>query len=188
MKSVITPFRISTLIATLLAVLCLPLGLVVFDRGADPRPRRRRRLRPPWWWRRQALPPRQAPNGAEQGERCRELHDAFNEKTRCAVQLYGGSKYIQHNPGRHQRLRRHHRFRRELHHRLPRRPHHIRRVFAERDYVIIHSLATGAAPVYSPLGSKFVDIFHLDANGSIVECWDVGAATAPPTPTPTRSF
>jgi predicted SnoaL-like aldol condensation-catalyzing enzyme len=49
----------------------------------------------------------------------------------------------------------------------------IRRVIAECDLVTTHALLTGAEPVYTPLGSKVVDIFRLDENGKIVEHWDV---------------
>jgi predicted SnoaL-like aldol condensation-catalyzing enzyme len=49
----------------------------------------------------------------------------------------------------------------------------IRRVIAECDLVMTHALLTGAEPVYTPLGSKVVDIFRLDENGKIVEHWDV---------------
>ena len=55
----------------------------------------------------------------------------------------------------------------------------IRRVIAECDLVVTHSLATGAVPVYGPLGSKVVDIFRLDENGKIVEHWDVLAQISP---------
>ena len=55
----------------------------------------------------------------------------------------------------------------------------IRRVIAECDLVMTHALLTGAEPVYTPLGSKVVDIFRLDENGKIVEHWDVLAAISP---------
>jgi predicted SnoaL-like aldol condensation-catalyzing enzyme len=55
----------------------------------------------------------------------------------------------------------------------------IRRVIAECDLVTTHALLTGAEPVYTPLGSKVVDIFRLDENGKIVEHWDVLAPISP---------
>ena len=55
----------------------------------------------------------------------------------------------------------------------------IRRVVADCDLVVTHGLLTGAAPVFSALGSKVVDIFRLDADGKIVEHWDVLAAISP---------
>ena len=55
----------------------------------------------------------------------------------------------------------------------------IRRVIAECDLVMTHALLTGAEPVYTPLGSKVVDIFRLDESGKIVEHWDVLAAISP---------
>jgi predicted SnoaL-like aldol condensation-catalyzing enzyme len=55
----------------------------------------------------------------------------------------------------------------------------IRRVVAECDLVVTHGLLTGAEPVFTPLGSKVVDIFRLDARGKIVEHWDVLAAISP---------
>jgi len=55
----------------------------------------------------------------------------------------------------------------------------IRRVIAECDLVVTHGLLTGAEPVFTPLGSKVVDIFRLDESGKIVEHWDVLAAISP---------
>ena len=55
----------------------------------------------------------------------------------------------------------------------------IRRVIAECDLVMTHAVATGADPVYTPLGSKVVDIFRLDEKGKIVEHWDVLAPLSP---------
>lgn len=55
----------------------------------------------------------------------------------------------------------------------------IRRVVAECDLVVTHALLTGAEPVYTELGSKVVDIFRLDADGKIIEHWDVLAPISP---------
>jgi predicted SnoaL-like aldol condensation-catalyzing enzyme len=55
----------------------------------------------------------------------------------------------------------------------------IRRVVAECDLVVTHGLLTGADPVFTPLGSKVVDIFRLDEHGRVVEHWDVLAAISP---------
>ncbi len=52
----------------------------------------------------------------------------------------------------------------------------IRRVIAECDLVVTHGILTGAVPVFGAQGSKVVDIFRLDADGKIVEHWDVLAA------------
>jgi len=85
---------------------------------------------------------------------------AFNDKNpQLAVQLYGGAEYIQ--------------FVTSFTTAFPDTHVDIRRVFADCDFVITHSLFTGAVPAYGPLGSKGVDIFRLDANGKIVEHWDV---------------
>jgi predicted SnoaL-like aldol condensation-catalyzing enzyme len=55
----------------------------------------------------------------------------------------------------------------------------IRRVVADCDLVVTHGLLTGAVPVFTPLGTKVVDIFRLDEDGRIVEHWDVAAAISP---------
>ena len=54
----------------------------------------------------------------------------------------------------------------------------IRRVIAECDLVVTHGIIGGAGPeaVFGARGSKVVDIFRLDADGKIVEHWDVLAA------------
>jgi predicted SnoaL-like aldol condensation-catalyzing enzyme len=49
----------------------------------------------------------------------------------------------------------------------------IRRVVGECDLVVTHGILTGAVPVFGERGSKVVDIFRLDADGKIVEHWDV---------------
>ncbi len=105
---------------------------------------------------------------------------AFNDKNpRRAVELYGGAEYIQHNPLAPNGFEAFISFVESFTTAFPDAHIDIRRVFAECDFVITHALATGAVPVYTALGSKFVDIFRLDANGKIVEHWDVGAAISP---------
>src|SRR6266567_2293997 len=88
---------------------------------------------------------------------------AFNDKNpQLAVKLYGGAEYIQHNPLAANGFDAFIQF-----------VTSFTTAFADCDFVITHSKFTGAAPVYGPLGSKGVDIFRLDANGKIVEHWDV---------------
>jgi predicted SnoaL-like aldol condensation-catalyzing enzyme len=105
---------------------------------------------------------------------------AFNDKNpRRAVELYGGDEYIQHNPLAPNGFDAFIAFVESFTAAFPDAHIDIRRVFAECDFVITHALATGAVPVYTERGTKLVDIFHLDANGKIVEHWDVAAAISP---------
>jgi len=102
---------------------------------------------------------------------------AFNDKDpRRAVALYGGDEYIQHNPLAANGFDAFISFVEGFTTAFPDAHIDIRRVIAECDLVVTHSLATGAVPVYTALGTKVVDIFRLDANGKVVEHWDVGAA------------
>ena len=105
---------------------------------------------------------------------------AFNDKNpRRAVKLYGGAEYIQHNPLAPNGFEAFITFVESFTAAFPDAHIDIRRVFAECDFVITHALATGAVPVYTERGTKLVDIFRLDANGKIVEHWDVAAAISP---------
>jgi predicted SnoaL-like aldol condensation-catalyzing enzyme len=105
---------------------------------------------------------------------------AFNGKNpRLAVQLYGGAEYIQHNPLAANGFDAFITFVENFTTAFPDVHLDIRRVFADCDFVITHALLTGAAPVFTALGSKVVDIFRLDAHGKIVEHWDVLAAISP---------
>jgi predicted SnoaL-like aldol condensation-catalyzing enzyme len=105
---------------------------------------------------------------------------AFNDKDpELAVSLYGGSQYIQHNPLAANGFAAFIAFVNSFTAAFPDAHIDIRRVVAECDLVVTHSLATGAVPVYGPLGSKVVDIFRLDENGKIVEHWDVLAQLSP---------
>ena len=99
---------------------------------------------------------------------------ALNDKNpRLAVKLYGGDKYIQHNPLAANGFDAFIEFFESFTNDFPDAHIDIRRVFAECDFVITHGLLTGAEPVYTALGTKVVDIFRLDARGKVVEHWDV---------------
>jgi predicted SnoaL-like aldol condensation-catalyzing enzyme len=99
---------------------------------------------------------------------------ALNDKNpRLAVALYGGAKYIQHNPLAANGFDAFIEFFEDFTSQFPDAHIDIRRVFAECDFVITHGLLTGAEPVYTALGTKVVDIFRLDGRGKVVEHWDV---------------
>jgi predicted SnoaL-like aldol condensation-catalyzing enzyme len=99
---------------------------------------------------------------------------AFNDnKPELAVELYGGDEYIQHNPLAANGFDAFIAFVHSFKSAFPDAHIDIKRVIAEGDLVVTHSLATGAVPVYGPNGSKVVDIFRLDPRGKIVEHWDV---------------
>jgi len=104
---------------------------------------------------------------------------AFNDKNpRLAVELYGGDEYIQHNPLADNGFDAFIQFVETFTSAFPDTHIDIRRVIAECDMVVTHAVLTGAA--YGEFGSKVVDIFRLDANGKIVEHWDVLAAQVDP--------
>lgn len=92
---------------------------------------------------------------------------------RRAVRLYGGPKYIQHNPLADNGFDAFIAFFESFTSQFPDAHIDIRRVFAECDYVVTHGLLTGAEPVYTERGSKVVDIFRLNKRGKVVEHWDV---------------
>jgi predicted SnoaL-like aldol condensation-catalyzing enzyme len=104
---------------------------------------------------------------------------AVNDKNpRLAVQLYGGDEYIQHNPLADNGFDAFIAFFEGFEAAFPNLNIDIRRVIAECDLVVTHGIIGGAGTeaVFGPRGSKVVDIFRLDANGKIVEHWDVLAA------------
>jgi predicted SnoaL-like aldol condensation-catalyzing enzyme len=173
---ILTPMRVATLISTVSVALSLSLSLVVIQHG-DARA--------------------QAADSVDaQGAKAcsRSKHDlernkhnavafytvAFNDKNpRRAVELYGGSEYVQHNPLAQNGFDAFISFVESFTTAFPDAHIDIHRVFADCDFVITHALATGAVPVYTALGTKLVDIFRLDQNGKVVEHWDVGAAISP---------
>jgi predicted SnoaL-like aldol condensation-catalyzing enzyme len=106
---------------------------------------------------------------------------AFNDKNpELAVKRYGGSEYIQHNPLAANGFDAFIAFVNNFTTAFPDVHIDIRRVIAECDMVVTHSVATGAVPVYGKFGSKVVDIFRLDNRGKVVEHWDVLAQQVDP--------
>ena len=101
---------------------------------------------------------------------------AVNDKNpRLAVELYGGDEYIQHNPLAANGFEAFIAFFESFTAAFPNLNIDIRRVVAECDLVVTHGIIDGAGTeaIFGPRGSKVVDIFRLDANGKIVEHWDV---------------
>jgi predicted SnoaL-like aldol condensation-catalyzing enzyme len=94
----------------------------------------------------------------------------FNQnEVREAVELYVGDEFIQHNPnietGRQGFIKFFERMARDH----PRKRVTVKRAFAEGDHVILHCMQEW------PGENNFatIDIFRLNADGKIVEHWDV---------------
>src|SRR5215217_2531734 len=98
------------------------------------------------------------------------VNTAFNEKKPAeAVENYGGSHYIQHNPQAPDGFEAFIQFVEGFVEQFSQLSFDIKRAIAEGDLVVTHSL-----PKTSPedRGSAVADIFRLE-DGKVVEHWDV---------------
>jgi len=94
----------------------------------------------------------------------------LNQKDFAAASKHFGATYIQHNPNAADGPEGFKGFVEFLKSKLPQSRSEVKRVFAEGDYVILHVHAMREP---GTRGVAIVDIFRLDANGKIVEHWDV---------------
>ncbi|MBM7790194.1 nuclear transport factor 2 family protein [Tenggerimyces flavus] len=101
------------------------------------------------------------------------LHQVFNEKGPAeAFAKYIGDKYVQHNPMAPDGAEASLRFLTGFVAQFPELRLEIRRVIAEGDLVVTHSMMTMSP---SDRGSAVMDSVRLEA-GRIVEHWDVAQA------------
>ena len=94
----------------------------------------------------------------------------LNQKDFAAASKHFGATYIQHNPVAADGPEGFRGFVEFLRSKFPQSRSEVKRVFAEGDYVILHVHAVREP---GTRGAAIVDIFRLDADGKIVEHWDV---------------
>jgi predicted SnoaL-like aldol condensation-catalyzing enzyme len=98
------------------------------------------------------------------------LNTAFNEKKPAeAVEKYGGSHYIQHNPQAPDGFEAFVQFVGGFLEQFPQTSMEIKRAVAEGDLVVTHSLLKTSP---EDRGTAVADFFRLE-DGKVVEHWDV---------------
>jgi predicted SnoaL-like aldol condensation-catalyzing enzyme len=98
------------------------------------------------------------------------LNTAFNEKKPAeAVEKYGGSHYIQHNPQAPDGFEAFVQFVEGFLEQFPQTSFDIKRAVAEGDLVVTHSLLKTSP---GDRGTAVADFFRLE-DGKVVEHWDV---------------
>jgi len=95
---------------------------------------------------------------------------AINQKDFDAASKFLGPRYIQHNPRAADGPEGLKAFLAYLREKFPDYHSEIKRVFADGDYVILHSHWHGLSD--NPRGEAVVDIFRLE-DGKVLEHWDV---------------
>jgi predicted SnoaL-like aldol condensation-catalyzing enzyme len=94
----------------------------------------------------------------------------FEGRVEDAFRLYAGSPYRQHNPLIEDGMEGLSKFVTWITSNRPDALYEIKRVFADGDYVILHSHWHGLSD--NPRGEAVVDIFRLEG-GKVLEHWDV---------------
>lgn len=94
----------------------------------------------------------------------------LNQKDFDAAAKLIGDRYVQHNPRIADGIDGFEAFLASLRQDFPELKAEVKRIFADGDHVIAH--VYGVRVPGRP-GTAIVDIFRLDANGKIVEHWDV---------------
>jgi predicted SnoaL-like aldol condensation-catalyzing enzyme len=94
----------------------------------------------------------------------------FEGDVDSALRLYAGAPYRQHNPLIEDGMEGLRKFVAWMRANRPAAHGEIKRVFADGDYVILHSQWHGLSD--SPRGEAVVDIYRWE-NGKVVEHWDV---------------
>jgi predicted SnoaL-like aldol condensation-catalyzing enzyme/quinol monooxygenase YgiN len=93
---------------------------------------------------------------------------AINRRDFDAASRYLGARYVQHNPLIGDDIDGFRAFLLDLQHRFPKLRAEVKRVFADGDFVIVH---THGIREPGQRGSAIIDIFRLE-HGKIVEHWD----------------